>query len=886
MDYFSERILCSDGNCIGTIDRTGVCNICGKPLIVGRRGQERKEKGGEEFVTSKKPAKKKLLHAILASFFIVSILVGLYVILSKKDSKPTVFTKPWITISYADLIDPRTIIRTGQSLKSALLDPSLRGAVQSFVDPYSYLLQYSIEMLSGVDRIPHGNIVDHYPIGSTQPAWVAILRGGRIHITTDNRDHARVFLLGEDPQKEYLGQYSVIRHCLNALVPTDGSNLNIEVFTYKNNYNTSELMLNPNPYNVSASSFPSNKIPPDLSGLKDFFDLGPEIQGAQLDHTKGLVLYGKSGPKQTLAGANISLSDFAVAYRATFHAGDNEAFISLDPNNDPTKATVNFGGFLQDTRIGSVVLEADKRFKTITCGLDPNSFKDLRRYSREHVPSYMSVAERDLLDQRFLTHGKWIGTRFWFYPDSVGIESDLDYQFALITKPQFTADAERSKEDFGSPEEFEKKKNTTLSPSIRKNINHVNQNYTKYANAFKEIEELSTVARFMGLCSWLYKARPQRLDLDTLLAVELPPLVTERERTQLIAASFISFLKSEDMNEDYVIKNAGVIYLSPILEKAVGEYFKNPTNVAKYLCLKHGVDENNHSAYASDSLRLFNEYRSNKVRDIIDSKEALKALATYSAQSVSIAEPAIIKSIKSDKETLDKLESEIKKISHKINNANRTEYNQLVDEHNELVNRHEIIRRRLNQNIEKLKKLDPQSPSVIEIGGGINLEPRNFKIRATQSSPKIREFKEIIDKVSTEWRSIAGAGRWISSKAGAGVTEITNKLPKRKWALEKETTSGNSKYRFTSDDPDHKYWSAVDSQNGSWRDCFKIDTETYRERTYDPESKKLQVAEFRSRVLRHKIVGQMESTGRIVFQRLERKVILNPQEPPVWFPKN
>lgn len=27
----SQRILCSDGNCIGTINENGVCNICGKP---------------------------------------------------------------------------------------------------------------------------------------------------------------------------------------------------------------------------------------------------------------------------------------------------------------------------------------------------------------------------------------------------------------------------------------------------------------------------------------------------------------------------------------------------------------------------------------------------------------------------------------------------------------------------------------------------------------------------------------------------------------------------------------------------------------------------------------------------------------------------------------
>jgi hypothetical protein len=31
-DSFSERVLCSDGNCIGIINEKGVCNICGKPF--------------------------------------------------------------------------------------------------------------------------------------------------------------------------------------------------------------------------------------------------------------------------------------------------------------------------------------------------------------------------------------------------------------------------------------------------------------------------------------------------------------------------------------------------------------------------------------------------------------------------------------------------------------------------------------------------------------------------------------------------------------------------------------------------------------------------------------------------------------------------------------
>lgn len=43
MDYFPERVLCSDGNCIGIINERGVCNICGKPLRkVTKKGGSRK----------------------------------------------------------------------------------------------------------------------------------------------------------------------------------------------------------------------------------------------------------------------------------------------------------------------------------------------------------------------------------------------------------------------------------------------------------------------------------------------------------------------------------------------------------------------------------------------------------------------------------------------------------------------------------------------------------------------------------------------------------------------------------------------------------------------------------------------------------------------------
>lgn len=39
---YSNRILCSDGNCIGVINEHGVCNVCGKPPIKKTMGEEGK----------------------------------------------------------------------------------------------------------------------------------------------------------------------------------------------------------------------------------------------------------------------------------------------------------------------------------------------------------------------------------------------------------------------------------------------------------------------------------------------------------------------------------------------------------------------------------------------------------------------------------------------------------------------------------------------------------------------------------------------------------------------------------------------------------------------------------------------------------------------------
>jgi phage FluMu protein Com len=229
------------------------------------------------------PVRRNLLWKSVAAFVLISA-IGLLLYFNQRGSIPTPqkMQPKWITIGYADLLDPQAIIRTGQDLKTALGNPDLKGALQPFIDQYSFLLQHSFEMISGSDRLPHNSVIDAYPVGSAQPAWVAILRGGRIQLTADNQNHTRVFLLGDDPEKSYQDNYSVIRHCLNALTPSDGSPLNVDVFAYRNDYASSELRLNLNPYSISAASFPAKGVPLDLAGLAAFFNEAPEIQGAQL----------------------------------------------------------------------------------------------------------------------------------------------------------------------------------------------------------------------------------------------------------------------------------------------------------------------------------------------------------------------------------------------------------------------------------------------------------------------------------------------------------------------------------------------------------------------------------------------------------------------------
>jgi hypothetical protein len=795
----------------------------------------------------------------------------------------------WVRVNYAQLLDESAVVRTGQPLTGAVRDPGLRGTVQPFVDPYSYLLQHAVAMLNGPDPLAHTSVVERYAPGTPQPAWVAIFRGGRVHAVADGDDHARLFLEGMDPDTAYAEHYPVVRHCLNALVPEGGQPLQVEVYAYQHDYAASELRLNTRCSRLSGTSFPPKTKELDLAGLSRFFEEGSALEGAQLSRGEGLVLYGRPGERLTLCGEPLSLADLAVAYRAAVHAGDNQAFVSLDEHLDPTKVTVNFGGFLEDTRIGSVVLEADKRLKTITGGFDPNTYSGLRGTTRSRIPAFMSASERDLIASDSGEGGGWIAARLWFYPDKLGVETDPNYEFAAITHGRFTADAERSRKQLVSGEGSAPAA-ASISPGTREVIQHLNAHYAEYADAFPELDELSTVGRLMALASWLRDARPDWLDLDGLLAVEVPACTTERERYSLLTATVVSSSEGDALDASYVAANAKLLYLSPVLGRAIEDYFSTPEQLASYLRTLHDAPAGVTGAEEAEAAEILAQHGADPVRSLIRTRRDLRALIEYAAAghgteaSSRSGSSADIDSLAQD---LDRLESEIATVKQQLASAEGPAYNRLVDRHNALVKEHAAKLSRHREQVLRYNAAQVRMRAVMEIAGGVDLDPRSFQITTTTDSARLSEFQQMARSIADGEALNARASEWVRSQAARIPTPpLIPTWPGADWQVTLGRSIEDAALTYARSEVDDRAWGTLVSSDGSWRSGLQEAAAQYYESEFEPREGKLSLRKLvAGKVVEH-LIGGVPSAGLIVFQHEKVRDVLAPLEKPFkWLGK-
>jgi len=357
-----------------------------------------------------------------------------------------------------------------------------------------------------------------------------------------------------------------------------------------------------------------------------------------------------------------------------------------------------------------------------------------------------------------------------------------------------------------------------------------------------------------------------------------------------------------------------VVFLSPILDKTVGAFFQTPESFSKYL------KENSETKIqqgGGEAKRLFDTYHDNKVREIVFTKKDLEFLASFAARSIEVPRPNGYKNLKNsisaNRDSLTRLKAPIAEYENDITNLKNALtkyktaidtmkaqmqvetdpdlYNSLVDKHNACVNKFEQIRSALNGKIDECNaavreyervRADINSnvdainsfehPYITEIGGGIDLEPSKFSIRQNANSPELIKFKSKIPRINQQWGSVDGAEKWISS----GNTNTASSNPRG------ELSSSNISQPLNR----IKHWTNTDSNDGSRKDAIKLDATRSQERIYDGQKHELQVAEFNNGKLASLLVAHTDSSGRIVFQKSNRKNVLPPDDPPRWYSPN
>lgn len=780
----------------------------------------------------------------------------------------------WVSASYADLVNPSEITQSGESIADVrgrlAQDSSAYSQLQPFLEPYARLLPDALDIVRGPAAHPRRAVADAYGPPVARPAWVDLLRGGRYVVTYDGYDLATVFAPGRTAKVAYDDAFGVLRHPLGVLQASVGGPLRVEVFAYENDYAASALRLNTNPHTFTATAFgpQPGKKPIDLQALDTFFTAGYELAGARIDLDDGLVLVGRPGERSSLANHPTTVADLTVAYRAVFHAGHNDAFISLDPSPDPTRVRVNFGGVLEDTRLGTVVLQSDMRFKTLTSGLDPVTYSDLRESTRARVPRFMTVSERDLASQSTGTSG-WEGTRFWFYPDSVEIQTDIEGRTAYVEKARFAADAERSRADFDTGDEFAASKRKRLSPSIRANIDDLNARYENYAEAFPELRELTVVARLMGISSWLKEAHAGDVDLDGLLAAELPTWSTPREKPQLLSVSVFSHTGRRAPSTDEVLARATVRRIDHLLDQPLGKVFSTTETLSAFLVATH----NGGGSVAAQSAVP------RPCRDYIRTREHLKSFAELVAGRTRGAAPAPLagpaRQLDASRAGLEQMKRELYDLERLMATSVAT-HNRYLDQHNALVEQYNAKHNQHNALAQWASGLNSGVQRVITmIEGGIDLAPKGFKVSRRAGSPELERMRS-----ATPDR---GVGGWTRSPRPSRRVASSASLPWR-WNIATKGERAGAAAETGTDGAGNRFWATRGGSAGAWKERVVLSGGRAVERVYEPGAKELRVVDYAQGKPQTFLVVQREASGRIVFTRRDPSslIAIVPDPPPWW----
>lgn len=478
-------------------------------------------------------------------------------------------TPGWVVIDYSEIADLRRPTHSGDSIGAVLRRlggrprplPGERPAdeidhrlIEPLLEPQAFVLPDYLDSVEPSPEPPMVEVGSLWTSGETQPAWAELLRARRYVVESDGQGRLRAFLplaaadagrwTGVEPESAARGAWQeawpVLRHVLASerlgrnRTAAGGSAppAEVEVRAYAHRPERTAFALSLLPYRVRVEDTgPPAGVPPfDPSGFRPFLDGRLALEGGRLEADGTLRLVGSESPvPATLLGARLDLADFAVAYRAVFHGGIGEPYMSLDRGDSPETSIVNYGGRLRDTSLGYVSLLSDIRFKTFSQGVDVIRGRDVRESIRRAVPGFMTHLERLAGDPRSATvTGQQ--TRLWFYPDEVDVALSSRAEAMLIRRARMSAASERVSGGDAST--------AADPPWTLATVAALNASYDALAREFPELQDLDRTARLLTFFAWLKHAAAEAVrlpDLDALLAVPLPSRFTPRRFPQLLA---------------------------------------------------------------------------------------------------------------------------------------------------------------------------------------------------------------------------------------------------------------------------------------------------------------------------------------------------------------
>ncbi len=475
----------------------------------------------------------------------------------------------WRAVDYSTLVDGRRLSHSGEPVAALLKklagrplpapgegrdDTTAHILLDPLLEPYAFVLPDALDALNPPADPPFVEVGSLWQPGEAQPAWVELLRARSMILESDGRGRLRA-ILPADPmapgttdsesaaRAAWTNAWPVIRHALaaerrrlaaQAKDRPESHPLDVSVYAFRHFPARTRFELGLHPYHVTVSDTrPTGDRPPlDLAAWSRFIDKGRVLEGARLTPDGGVRLFGgEAAAAPTIFGRPVSLADFAVAYRAVFHGGVGEPYMSLDRGLSPHMSLVNYGGRLRDTALGMVSLLCDVRFKTFSQGIDPVTGGDVREALRQKIPGFRAHVERLAADARSASSSGQ-QTRFWFYPDSVEIVLSNRGDLMALARARMTAASERVEAATMQPIKGED------PPWTRDTMVEINQDYDALAGFFPELGELDEAVRLLSLFTWLRQAKESGLptpELDSLLAVELPALETPRRYPQFLA---------------------------------------------------------------------------------------------------------------------------------------------------------------------------------------------------------------------------------------------------------------------------------------------------------------------------------------------------------------